>query len=104
MIGKGVTVWTATNNIEQEFKDKIRDILKCFGKAIYVEDEKFIDMSTSISGSGPAYIFLLMEAMIDAGVHMVRSACFHVHLVIHAIHYLMLQVFTNGTALVTFSS
>jgi hypothetical protein len=37
---------------------------------VYVDDESFIDMSTSISGSGPAYIFLLMEAMIDAGVHM----------------------------------
>jgi len=72
-IGKGVTVWTATNNISQPFKDKIRDILKCFGKAIYVDDEKFVDMSTSISGSGPAYIFLLMEAMIDAGVHMVSA-------------------------------
>ena len=37
---------------------------------IYVDDEKFVDMSTSISGSGPAYIFMLMEAMVDAGVHM----------------------------------
>jgi hypothetical protein len=37
---------------------------------IYVDDEKFVDMSTSLSGSGPAYIFMLMEAMIDAGVHM----------------------------------
>lgn len=37
---------------------------------MYVDDESFIDMSTSISGSGPAYIFLLMESMIDAGVHM----------------------------------
>lgn len=37
---------------------------------IFVDDEDFIDMSTSISGSGPAYIFLLMESMIDAGVHM----------------------------------
>ena len=37
---------------------------------IYVEDESYIDMSTAISGSGPAYIFLLIEAMIDAGVDM----------------------------------
>ena len=37
---------------------------------MYVDDESFIDMATSISGSGPAYIFMLMEAMIDAGVHM----------------------------------
>jgi hypothetical protein len=38
--------------------------------SIFVDDESYIDMSTSISGSGPAYVFLLMEAMIDAGVHM----------------------------------
>ena len=37
---------------------------------IFVDDESYIDMSTSISGSGPAYVFLVMEAMIDAGVHM----------------------------------
>jgi pyrroline-5-carboxylate reductase len=50
---------------------------------IYVDDEKFVDMSTSISGSGPAYIFMLMEAMIDAGVHMgfsrevATTLCYH---------------------------
>jgi pyrroline-5-carboxylate reductase len=37
---------------------------------MYVDDESYIDMATSISGSGPAYIFMLMEAMVDAGVHM----------------------------------
>jgi Pyrroline-5-carboxylate reductase dimerisation len=37
---------------------------------MYVDDESYIDMATSISGSGPAYIFMLMESMIDAGVHM----------------------------------
>jgi len=41
-----------------------------FPLQMYVDDESFIDMATSISGSGPAYIFMLMEAMIDAGVHM----------------------------------
>ena len=37
---------------------------------MYVDDESFIDMATSISGSGPAYVFFMMESMIDAGVHM----------------------------------
>eukprot|EP00591_Stephanopyxis_turris_P007489 CAMPEP_0195511102 /NCGR_PEP_ID=MMETSP0794_2-20130614/3545_1 /TAXON_ID=515487 /ORGANISM="Stephanopyxis turris, Strain CCMP 815" /LENGTH=403 /DNA_ID=CAMNT_0040638649 /DNA_START=161 /DNA_END=1372 /DNA_ORIENTATION=- len=69
-IGKGVTVWTCTSNICTNTQDKIKTILSTFGKAIYVDDESFIDMATSISGSGPAYIFMLMEAMIDAGVHM----------------------------------
>ena len=69
-IGQGVTVWCCTDNIKAEEREKIDQILKSFGKALYVDDESYIDISTSISGSGPAYIFLLMESMIDAGVHM----------------------------------
>ncbi len=70
MIGKGMTVWCCTSNIHAEEREKINTVLQSFGKSIFVDDESYIDMSTSISGSGPAYIFLLMEAMIDAGVHM----------------------------------
>mmetsp|Transcript_14703 Transcript_14703/g.21688 ORF Transcript_14703/g.21688 Transcript_14703/m.21688 type:complete len:331 (-) Transcript_14703:719-1711(-) len=69
-IGKGMTVWCATDNFSSEEKENVKKLLSSFGKQVYVEDEDFIDMSTSISGSGPAYIFMLMEAMIDAGVHM----------------------------------
>jgi len=69
-IGEGVTVWCCTPNIPEDERDKIDQILCCFGKSIYVDDEKYIDMSTSLSGSGPAYVFMIMEAMIDAGVHM----------------------------------
>ncbi|KAK7249180.1 pyrroline-5-carboxylate reductase [Aureococcus anophagefferens] len=45
-----------------------REALKAMGTEIFVEDESFIDMSTSISGSGPAHAFMLIEAMVDAGV------------------------------------
>jgi len=69
-IGQGITVWACTSNIEAEERERIEQVLSSFGKSIFVDDESYIDMSTSISGSGPAYIFLLMEAMIDAGVHM----------------------------------
>jgi len=69
-IQKGVTVFTSSDGIDADEKSHIRSILQSFGKAVYVDDENFIDMATAISGSGPAYIFLLMEAMIDAGVHM----------------------------------
>lgn len=69
-IGQGVTVWSCTSTIELEERERIDKVLCSFGKSIFVDDESYIDMSTSISGSGPAYIFLLMEAMIDAGVHM----------------------------------
>lgn len=69
-IGAGVTVWGCTDNIDANDRRRIKKVLDSFGKTVFVDDESFIDMSTSISGSGPAYIFLLMEAMIDAGVHM----------------------------------
>jgi pyrroline-5-carboxylate reductase len=69
-IGEGMTVWCCTSNLTSCDRKSISKLLNTFGKAIYVDDEKFVDMSTSISGSGPAYIFMLMEAMIDAGVHM----------------------------------
>jgi pyrroline-5-carboxylate reductase len=69
-IGQGMTVWCCTPNMTTEERDTMSKLLHTFGKAIYVDDEKFVDMSTSISGSGPAYIFMLMEAMIDSGVHM----------------------------------
>jgi len=69
-IGCGVTVWSCTETVDSIERKKIKRILDSFGKTVFVDDESFIDMSTSISGSGPAYIFLLMEAMIDAGVHM----------------------------------
>lgn len=69
-VGAGVTVWSCTPNISTTEQGSIKSVLDSFGKTVFVDDEKFIDMSTSISGSGPAYIFLLMEAMVDAGVHM----------------------------------
>jgi pyrroline-5-carboxylate reductase len=69
-ISQGMTVWCCTPNLTSQERDEVSRLLHQFGKAIYVDDEKFVDMSTSISGSGPAYIFLLMEAMIDSGVHM----------------------------------
>lgn len=69
-IGQGMTVWCCTPNLTADERDDVKEVLCTFGKTIYVDDEKFVDMSTSISGSGPAYIFMLMEAMTDAGVHM----------------------------------
>merc|ERR1740133_285764 len=70
MIGEGMTVWCCTSSLATGDRQSVSKLLHTFGKAIYVDDEKFVDMSTSISGSGPAYVFMLMEAMIDTGVHM----------------------------------
>ena len=68
-IGEGMSVWTATDGVNQEQRNMAQTILQAMGKEIYLSDEKYIDMATAISGSGPAYIFLVIEAFIDAAVH-----------------------------------
>lgn len=69
-IGKGITVFTATHNVSDEQRDLANDILGAMGETLFIGDEKYLDMATALNGSGPSYVFLLMEAMIDAGVHL----------------------------------
>ncbi len=69
-LGQGITVWTMTPQVDPKQKEQARTILASLGKVIFVDDEDYLDMATALSGTGPAYVFLLMEAMIDAGVHM----------------------------------
>ena len=68
-IGEGMTVWTATAEVTQEQKETVQSILGALGEEIYVPDERYLDMATALSGSGPAYVFLFIEGLIDAGVH-----------------------------------
>jgi len=69
-VGEGMTVWTATREVSQLQRAQAGAILAALGKELFVEEERFLDMATAISGSGPAYIFLMMEALIDAAVHL----------------------------------
>jgi pyrroline-5-carboxylate reductase len=68
-IGEGITVWTASDEVSQGQKEMAQAILGALGKEIYVSDEKYLDIATAVSGSGPAYIFLVIEALVDAAVH-----------------------------------
>jgi len=68
-VGEGMTVWTATAAVSPQRRRSVREVLGALGQELYVEDEKYIDMATAVSGSGPAFIFLVMEALIDAAVH-----------------------------------
>lgn len=68
-VGEGMSVWTAGAAVTQAQKATAQSILGAMGREIYFPDEKFIDMATAINGSGPAYIFLIMESLIDAAVH-----------------------------------
>lgn len=69
-IGQGITVWTASPQVTPEQHEMARQILTALGEEIFVEEESYLDMATALSGTGPAYVFLFMEAMVDAGVHM----------------------------------
>ena len=69
-IGEGITVWTASARTSKELREMAQQILGALGEEVFVEDESYLDMATALSGTGPAYIFLFTEALIDAGVHM----------------------------------
>jgi pyrroline-5-carboxylate reductase len=69
-IGEGITVWTASARTSKEQREMAQQILGALGEEVFVEDESYLDMATALSGTGPAYIFLFTEALIDAGVHM----------------------------------
>jgi len=69
-IGAGMSVWTASPDVPESRVTATRDILRTLGEELYVPDEKLIDMATALSASGPAYVFLFIEALIDAGVYL----------------------------------
>ncbi len=68
--GEGMSVWTATPAVTKSQLEDAKTILGAFGKELFMHEEKFLDMATAVSGTGPTYVFLVMEAMIDAAVHL----------------------------------
>jgi pyrroline-5-carboxylate reductase len=68
-VGEGMTVWTATPAVSEQQKQMTGSILSALGEELHVNNEQYIDMATAVSGSGPAYVFLVIEALTDAGVH-----------------------------------
>lgn len=69
-VGMGVTAWCPTPEVGAEQRDRAKAILGALGEEIQVDDEQLVDMATALSGTGPTYVFLLMEALVDAGVHL----------------------------------
>ena len=68
-IGQGMSMWTASGEVAPSQRQQARSILETVGREIYVDDEKYLDMATGLSASGPAFVFLFIEALIDAGVY-----------------------------------
>ncbi len=69
-IGAGITVWTATAQVSPAQREQARAVFESLGKEMFVDEEKYLDMATAVSGTGPTYTFLVLEALIDAAVHL----------------------------------
>jgi pyrroline-5-carboxylate reductase len=69
-LGRGMTVWYATPEATAGQRAQARALLGALGAQIEVDDERFVAMATAVSGTGPTYVFLVMEALIDAAVHL----------------------------------
>jgi pyrroline-5-carboxylate reductase len=69
-IRRGIAVWAASSACTARQRDLARSVLKAIGSEKEVADESFVAMATALSGTGPTYLFAVMEALIDAGVHM----------------------------------
>lgn len=69
-IGHGMTVWYATPETSAEQRAQAKALLSALGVEIEVDDEKLVAMATAVSGTGPTYVFLVMEALVDAAVHL----------------------------------
>jgi pyrroline-5-carboxylate reductase len=69
-IGQGITVWIGSSSVAPEQIELVRLILAALGPEIQVEEENYLDMATALSGTGPAYVFMFLEALIDSGVHL----------------------------------
>ena len=67
-IGMGMTVFTASSEVDRKELFIIQNLINTTGKSIYIEDENLLNVATAVSGSGPAYVFFFMNAMIKAAV------------------------------------
>lgn len=69
-VGEGMALWYAAPEVDAGAREKVRVTLGALGMELEVDEERYVDMATALSGTGPTYVFLMMEALIDAGVHM----------------------------------
>ncbi len=69
-VGKGMTSFTESEEVSRIELIMVRNLLDTTGEAIHVQNENFINASTGISGSGPAYVFYFMQSMMEAALKM----------------------------------
>lgn len=67
-VGRGITVLCANPHVTDDQRAVCQTLLEAVGEVAWVGDETLLDPVTAVSGSGPAYVFLLMETLAQAGV------------------------------------
>ncbi len=70
LLGMGITGYTAAEGISFNQLINIERLLNSTGRSVYLEDESLLDAVTALSGSGPAYFYYIIDAMIKAGTEM----------------------------------
>jgi pyrroline-5-carboxylate reductase len=67
-VGRGITAAAANAHVTARHKETVTELLSAIGEVAWVDDEALIDPVTAVSGSGPAYVFYMVEALAAAGV------------------------------------
>ncbi len=84
-IGQGMTVWTAAPTVTETQRAQAKALLGALGAEVYVDEEGYLDAATALSGSGPAYAFLFMEALVEAGMQLGFSQAVSKQLVLQTV-------------------
>jgi pyrroline-5-carboxylate reductase len=95
-IGEGMTVWTATAAVTPEQRTATAALLGALGSERQVDDERHVDLAAALSGIAPAFCFLLLEAMVDAGVHLGVKRQEALELVLQGLHGSLLFAQQSG--------
>jgi len=98
-IGQGITAWVATDGVNEFQQAQAQAILGGLGKTVAFDDEEWLDMVTALSGTGPAYVLLFMEALVDAGVRMGFSRAIAEKLVFQTVRGTVEYAESSGTHL-----
>lgn len=69
-IGEGMTVFCASNAVDRKELFIVQNLINTTGKSIYIEKEEMLNAATAVSGSGPAYVFYFMQAMIESAIQL----------------------------------
>lgn len=68
-VGEAFSIWTAMEEVNEAQRAVVQELLRSFGRELFSAEEKGLDIATAVSGSGPGYVMLLLEALIDGAVH-----------------------------------